>query len=279
VLYVSHRLDEVMALCDRATVLRDGRRIDAGRMADITHDDLVALMIGRQVTQVYPPPLAAPTTEVAYQGHGLAVRKGEVLGIAGLAGAGQRELVLRILGKPATAWRNGIAYVPRERRAEGLVLTRPIFENVTLAHLGQQSLGGAFLTPGRERRTATRLGESVRLRATGPRQRVMELSGGNQQKVVFARALAGNPKLLLLDEPTRGVDVGAKLEIYSLIRELTAKGVAAIVVSSDLPELIGLCDRIAVIRNGVIAEMVSAAGLREDDLLNRCYGRSRTVAA
>ena len=167
---------------------------------------------------------------------------------------------------------------PRERRAEGLVMTRPIFENVTLAHLGKQSLGGAWLTPNRERRYAAGLAESVRLRSTGPRQRVFELSGGNQQKVVFARALAGDPKLLLLDEPTRGVDVGAKFEIYTLIREMTAKGMAAILVSSDLPELIGMCDRIAVLRNGAIAETVDAAGLGEDDLLNRCYGRTRAAA-
>jgi ribose transport system ATP-binding protein len=278
VLYVSHRLDEVMTLCDRATVLRDGRRIDAGRMSEITHDDLVTLMIGRQVTQAYPPAIASPSDAMAYEGQGLRVRKGEVLGIAGLAGEGQRELLLKILGRPAAAWRNGMAYVPRERRAEGLVLTRPIFENITLAHLGTHSFGGAWLTPRRERRFATGIGDAVRLRSTGPRQRVMELSGGNQQKVVFARALAGDPKLLLLDEPTRGVDVGAKLEIYTLIREMTAKGMAAIVVSSDLPELIGMCDRIAVIRDGAITETVSAVGLREDDLLNRCYGRTRAAA-
>jgi ribose transport system ATP-binding protein len=279
VLYVSHRLDEVMALCDRATVLRDGRRIDAGRMSDITHDDLVTLMIGRQVTQAYPAAITPPSEALAFEGHGLRVRRGEVLGVAGLAGAGQRELLLKILGRPSAAWRSGIAYVPRERRAEGLVLTRPIFENITLAHLGNHSFAGAWLTPRHERRFATGLGDAVRLRSTGPRQRVMELSGGNQQKVVFARALAGDPKLLLLDEPTRGVDIGAKLEIYTLMREMTAKGMATIVVSSDLPELIGMCDRIAVIRDGEITETIPAAGLGEDDLLNRCYGRARAAAA
>ncbi|HHY50549.1 MAG TPA: sugar ABC transporter ATP-binding protein, partial [Alphaproteobacteria bacterium] len=279
VLYVSHRIDEVMALCDRATVLRDGITIDSGKMADITHDDLVALMIGRRVEEAYPRPIAAPSSEIAFSGRGLTVHKGEILGLAGLAGAGQGALLRALFGDPRRAWSNGLAYVPRERRSEGLVLTRPIYENVTLAHLGRQSLGGAWLTPRRERRFAAGLGESVRLRAAGPRQLALELSGGNQQKVVFARALAGNPRVLLLDEPTRGVDVGAKFDIYTLLRDMTARGTAVIMASSDLPELIGLCDRIAVMRDGAIAEIIPARGLTEEQLLNRCYGRVPAAAA
>jgi len=307
VLYVSHRLDEVMALCDRATVMRDGATIDTGKMADITHDDLVALMIGRKVEEAYPAPAAPTATGPALEVRDLSadglrpvsftLRKGEILGIAGLTGSGQRELLRTLFGDlprrggtvtldgepyrpygPSAAWKCGVAYVPRERRNEGLMLTRPIFENVTLAHLSQQSLGGTFLTPRAERRFAKRLGDDVRLKAAGPRQLAIELSGGNQQKVVFARALGGNPKLLLLDEPTRGVDVGAKFDIYTIIRDMTAKGMAVILVSSDLPELIGMCDRIAVMRDGAITEIVAANGLREDDLLNRCYGRAPVAA-
>jgi ribose transport system ATP-binding protein len=278
VLYVSHRLDEVMALCDRATVLRDGKSIDSGRMAQITHDDLVAMMIGRKVEEAYPAATVAPSSEVAFSGHALTVHKGEIVGVAGLAGAGQRELLLRIFGNPGKAWRNGIGYVPRERRSEGLVVTRPIFENVTLAHLRQQSLGGVWLTPRSERRFAVARGEDVRLKSSGPTQRALELSGGNQQKVVFAKALGGEPKLLLLDEPTRGVDVGAKFDIYSIIRNMTGKGMAVILVSSDLPELIGMCDSIAIMRDGAITETISAAGLSEEELLNRCYGRTGAAA-
>ena len=307
VLYVSHRLDEVMALCDRATVLRDGATVDTGRMAGITHDDLVALMIGRKVDEAYPPAGATPTAAVALELRGLvanglqpvsfSLRRGEILGVAGLSGSGQRELVRALFGdlrmrggeavldgrpyaphSPAAAWQAGVAYVPRERRNEGLMLSRPIFENVTLAHLRQRSLGGALLTPQAERRLATSLGADVRLRSTGPRQLAGQLSGGNQQKVVFARALSGNPRLLLLDEPTRGVDVGAKFDIYSIIRDMTQKGMAVILVSSDLPELIGMCDRIAVMRDGAITQIVAARGLREDDLLNRCYGRVPVAA-
>src|SRR5690606_22450957 len=177
VLYVSHRLDEVMALCDRATVLRDGKSIDSGRLTEITHDDLVTMMIGRRVEEAYPRPVAAPEDAVALaavvvrarglNAVSLHVRKGEILGIAGLEGAGQRELLRVLFGDLATAsgtmllggqpyrprsprdaWRRGVAYVPRERRSEGLVITRPIFENITLAHLGSQSLAGTWLTPG-----------------------------------------------------------------------------------------------------------------------------------
>jgi ribose transport system ATP-binding protein len=308
VLYVSHRLDEVMALCDRATVLRDGATIDTGRMTEITHDDLVALMIGRKVEEAYPAPVSIPAADMALEVTGLvagglkpatfAVQRGEIFGIAGLTGSGQRELLRALFGDlprkggsvtldarpyrpsaPLDAWSAGVAYVPRERRNEGLMLSRPIFENVTLPHLSRQSLGGSLLQPRAERQFAADLGEDVRLRSSGVKQLTVELSGGNQQKVVFARALGGKPKLLLLDEPTRGVDVGAKFDIYTLIRDMTAKGMAVILVSSDLPELIGMCDRIAVMRDGAITEIVAAAGLREDDLLNRCYGRAGSVAA
>lgn len=308
VLYVSHRLDEIMSLCDRATVLRDGRSIDSGALNTITHDDLVALMIGRRVEGAYPQPLAPPRNSAVFTATDLAtpdlrslsftLREGEVLGIAGLSGSGQRELIRVLMGdakltdgsmrlansdyvpsSPASAWESGVAHVPRERRAEGLVMRRPIYENITLAHLKRQSRAGVWLTPGREKRFAAELGANLRLKASGPAQDVIELSGGNQQKVVLAKAVAGNPRLLLLEEPTRGVDVGAKFDIYSIIRDLTAKGAAVIVVSSDLPELLGISDRIAVMREGAITTVVGAAGLREDALVNLCYGRTTGMVA
>ena len=307
VLYVSHRLDEVMALCDRATVLRDGKSIDSGRLADITHDDLVAMMIGRRVEEAYPKRAVVPWDEIAFTATELcakglkpvsfSIHKGEILGIAGLAGAGQTTLLRVLFGDltvtrgsmslgghpyrprgPQDAWRSGIAYVPRERRSEGLIISRPVFENVTLAHLSNQSLGGTWLNPRRERRFAGDIGRDVKLKAAGPEQRTLQLSGGNQQKVVFAKALSGNPQLLLLDEPTRGVDIGAKFDIYTIIRDMTARGMAVIVASSDLPELIGMCDRIAIMRDGGIAEIVDAEGLTEEELINRCYGRIGDVA-
>ncbi len=278
VLYVSHRIDEVMALCDRATVLRDGRPIDSGLLSGITHDDLVALMIGRKVGDAYPAPSVAPSAEIAYERPGLALHKGEIVGIAGLSGMGQTELLRKIFGDPGRAWKAGIAYVPKERRSEGLVTSRPIYQNITLPHLQAQSLGGTWLTPRRERQFAQKLGEDVKLRAAGPRQLVLELSGGNQQKVVFAKALGGTPKLLLLDEPTRGVDVGAKFDIYTIIRDMTAQGMAVLLVSSDLPELLGMADRIAVLRDGAITADVPAKGLSEEALLSLCYGRTAAAA-
>jgi len=303
VLYVSHRLDEVMAICDMATVVRDGRSIDTGRVAEITHDDLVTLMIGRKVEEAYPPALVAPGAETVLSAEDLAIRgggrlsfavqAGEVLGIAGIANAGQRNLLRTLFGdlpsnggsitlggesyrprSPADAWRAGVGYIPRERRSEGLVLSRPIFENITLPHLGTNSRWRSWLTPRREKRVAAQQGELVRLKASGPGQRVRELSGGNQQKVVFAKALLGKPRLLLLDEPTRGVDVGAKFDIYSLIRDLAARGMGVVLVSSDLPELIGMADRIAVMRDGAIIDIVASKGLDEERLLNLCYGRA-----
>lgn len=298
VLYVSHRFDEIMALCDQATVLRDGQTIGSRKIADISHDDLVSLMIGRRVDEAYPRPVAAPLDETALefkdlQTQGLkpvslSIRKGEIVGIAGLSGAGQSEILRALfgadnavastvivgqtpldVGSPTAAWKAGLAYVPRERRSEGLVLSRPIFENITLPHLG-----GAFLKRRREKDFSAQQAAKVRLKSVGPEQLCFELSGGNQQKVVFAKALAGSPNVLLLDEPTRGVDIGAKFDIYTIIREMTADGLAVLLASSDLPELIGMCDRIVVMRQGEVADILDANGLTEDSLINHCYGRA-----
>jgi ABC-type sugar transport system ATPase subunit len=170
----------------------------------------------------------------------------------------------------AETWAQGIAYVPRERRAEGVMPRRALWETIALPHLSSLSHRG-FLARRRTGALVQRLSADVRLKAVGPEQPVQELSGGNQQKVLFARALAGNPRVLLLDEPTRGVDVGAKFDIYTLIRDRAATGTAVILVSSDLPELIGLSDRIAVLNAGRITAMLSTLGLTERALLQACY--------
>jgi ABC-type sugar transport system ATPase subunit len=165
----------------------------------------------------------------------------------------------------------GLAYVPRERRTEGLMLRRSIAENVALPHLAPMARAGVFLDRRRQARAAEALGREVRLRATSTAQACEELSGGNQQKVLFARALAGEPKVLLLDEPTRGVDVGAKFDLYRLVRELAARGTAVIVASSDLPELLGLADRIAVLQEGRLTHLFENRDMTEADLLARLY--------
>jgi len=302
VLYVSHRLDEVMQLCDRVTVLRDGAVIGTRPVAETSADEIIRMMIGRQVGEAYARQTITAADETVLEvrdlaGNGVervsfALKKGEIVGLAGLAGAGQSELLrlligaerasrglIRIAGRrfspgnPAAAWTAGLAYVPPERRTEGLLLSRAIGENITLPHLRRFSLGGTFLARRRERAFAVARGSEVRLRARGPGQRCRELSGGNQQKVVFARALAGRPKVLLLDEPTRGVDVAAKFDIYGLIRELKSAGTSVLIASSDAPELIGLSDRILVMRGGGVAAVLDADGLGEEALLAHCHGR------
>ena len=295
-LYVSHRMAEVMALADRITVLRDGRRISTHDRSATTEAGIIADMTGRPLADIYPPrPALAQGAPVlvlnglAAPGLGpldLTLAPGEILGLAGLAGSGRGALIAALIGArpatagtitlagrphapctPADAWAQGLALVPRERRAEALITDATVAQNVTLPHLPRLW---------RNRRAETALTATfaavTRLKSTGPHQPVTELSGGNQQKVVFARAMAGTPRVLLLDEPTRGVDVGARADIYRLIRTACDGGTAVILASSDLPELLGLADRIAVLHKGRLAHLVANDGLTEADLLTLCYG-------
>ncbi len=306
VLYVTHRLDEVMRLCDRVTVMRGGETISTAATSDTSEAAIIRDMIGRPVDEAYPrraTPVSDETVldvdDLAGAGIGpvrLAVKAGEIVGLAGLSGAGQSE-VLRLLmaadrrtgrvrvaakpqqaAQPPQAWRSGLAYVPRERRSEGLMLTRSIAANVTLPHLRLFARGG-FLNRGSEREAVSAAGDEVRLVARGPDQHCYKLSGGNQQKVLFARALLERPRILLLDEPTRGVDVGAKFDIYTLIREVSSRGTAILIASSDFPELLGMCDRIIVMRDGRIGGVLPAADLSEEDLLTHCYGHAAAAPA
>ena len=296
ILYVSHRMSEVMQICDRVTVLRDGTKVLSQDMAQTSGPEIIAAMTGRDVQDAHPPrrnPIGAKVVCAAKNvttrnltALNFTLHEGEVLGIAGLADSGQSHVLHAFLGlerpvkgslvlqnaavpaSPAKAWARGVAFVPRERRAEGVMLHRTIRDNVMLPHLGPIGL----LANRRKETTQTkRLAAEVSLKSTGPAQSVWQLSGGNQQKVVFARALGGNPQLLLLDEPTRGVDVGAKFDIYSLIRDLSAQGCAVIVASSDLAELLSICDRILILQNGRQSEIVATNGLTMADLLARFY--------
>ncbi|MBW7920546.1 MAG: sugar ABC transporter ATP-binding protein [Rubellimicrobium sp.] len=301
VLYVSHRIAEVMALADRVTVLRDGARISSHVRGDTDQARLIHEMTGRDLSDLYPPRPAPPDTPPVLRIEGLragplhdislAVAPGEVLGLAGLAGAGRGELLRALVGAiprkgnvtlagtplppadPAAAWAAGVAYIPRERRVEGLMMLRPIVENVALPHLDRLARARLFLDRAAERRLLAQRGAEVRLKAGGPQALPVTLSGGNQQKVLFARAVGGAPRLLLLDEPTRGVDVGARHDLYRVIRALAAQGVAVILASSDLQEVIGLADRIVVLQGGRIAHLVRNEGLAEGDLLTMCYDR------
>jgi ribose transport system ATP-binding protein len=301
VLYVSHRLEEVFKIADRVTVLRDGRLVDTRLIKEITPNDVIRMMTGRALQQVYPQRETAHGDQIRLEVLNLRtpfvsdvsfeLAEGQVLGIAGLSGSGRTELLRGLLGadrrlggqiildgklllrtSPSSAWEWGIAFVPEERRSQGLVLSHSVSNNITLPQLQHLSHRGVFLAHRLEHQTSRALGESVHLRATGPRQTVRELSGGNQQKVIFARALTRPPRVLLLDEPTRGVDVGAKMDIYAIIREISANGTGILLVSSDLPELLGMTDRIMIMRDGRLADNVPTEGLTEETLLALCYG-------
>lgn len=302
ILYVSHRLEEVFELCDRLTIMRNGETIVTKDVADSHIDEVISTMVGRESGDLYPA-RATATTDVAMVVEGLDGRrvkdvsfsayKGEVLGIGGLAGAGRSEL-LRILagvqkhvggtvtvaGKTlphspgvGRALEAGIALVPEERRTQGVILGATIRDNIALANIAAVSSAG--IVSGAKITDIVNRGMSdLRIKARSGGQYVSELSGGNQQKVVLAKMLARNPRVLLLDEPTRGIDVGTKAEIYRLIRQLVARGTTVIAVSSELPELMGMSDRILIMHEGRISGEVRAEDADEELLLSYCYGKA-----
>jgi ABC-type sugar transport system ATPase subunit len=295
IIYVSHRMAEIYRLCDDITVLRDGRHVATRPASEMGEAELVRLMIGRSLEQYFPSHVSAPAKEERLRVTGLSraghfsdvsfsVHEGEVVGLAGLVGAGRSEIAETIFGlEPATggsiavrgvearidsprdAMRLGIGFVPEDRKRQGLVLSMCAGENSTLPTLGSMSRLG-WIDSTTEGSTIAKLFDRLRLRAT-PDSVTAALSGGNQQKIVMAKWLAANSDILILDEPTRGVDVGAKAELHAWIDELAAHGCAVLLVSSELPELINLSSRIVVLRNGRVAGEVSRAEATQDALL------------
>ena len=284
--YISHKLNEVFEMSDRITVLRDGRTVGTHPAAELTKERVIELMVGREVGNIFPEPdhelgetvlevkdLTAYSLDAANKrvvdGVSFSVRKGEVLGIAGLMGAGRTELLMSVFGAwpgkysrkvladgreisidaPSDAIREGIGFVTEDRKRFGLILEQTILDNMTLA--GLKRISGAFLTD-RTKETIAANGpmKSLRVKANSPLTVAGTLSGGNQQKVVLGKWLLTNPKVLFLDEPTRGIDVGAKQEIYAEINKLAETGLAIVLVSSELPEVLGLSDRIIVLHEG-----------------------------
>jgi rhamnose transport system ATP-binding protein len=301
VIYISHRLDEIAALADRITVLRDGESVGTFAASALGRDDIVRLMVGRPMTDVYPPrqPTAGEAVlELDGVGHAasgvhgisLTVRAGEIVGVAGLVGSGRTELAeivfglrpadegrLRMRGRdariatPADAIALGIAYVPEDRRRHGVILDLPIAANVSLASLPAVTRRG-LIDRAAEAASAARFVDRLRIKAASVSSEVRTLSGGNQQKVALARWLATGPSLLILDEPTQGVDVGAKAEIHRLMAELAAGGMAILMISSELPEILGMSDRIAVMRGGTITAVLDRAGATQDRVLALALG-------
>ncbi len=285
VIYISHRLEEIFALADRVTVLRDGESVGTHPVTAMDEAGLIRLMVGREVKQLYPPSeSAAGETVLALRAVGCAasgvrdvtleLRAGEILGLAGLVGAGRTELARVLFGltpadtgeitlhgesvtlcSPQDAVARGIAYVPEDRRRHGVVLEMQFEENMTMA-IHRRLFRGGWLRFGAERALALEFIRDLTVRCAGPTARGGSLSGGNQQKVSLARWLATKPKVLILDEPTQGVDVGAKSEIHKIIRRLAKEGLAVLLISSDLPEVLGMSDRIGVMRGGTLCAIL-----------------------
>jgi ribose transport system ATP-binding protein len=300
VVYISHYLEEVLRGCDRYTVLRDGATVASGAVADATIPGLIRHMVGRAVDEAYPRvPHAIGEPVLAVRDlAGMAkpaaasfvLRRGEILGVFGLVGAGRTETLRALFGldprrggavrfaggdgrrSPAGWLRAGLGLVSENRKEEGLLLDLPIADNLTLTRLGPYVRVG--LLSGRRQRAATAdWMERLGVRAAGPGQAVGQLSGGNQQKVAIGRLLHHGCQVLLLDEPTRGVDIGAKAAIYRLIGELAARGTAIVLVSSYLPELLGVCDSVAAMCRGVLGEARPAAEWSEEALLAAAIGQ------
>lgn len=302
VIYISHRLEEIFALADRVTVLRDGESVGTSQVTEMNEAALIRLMVGREVSSIFPPVESKPGAVVlSLKNLGCAaggvhhvtldVRAGEVVGLAGLVGAGRTELARILFGltpadageitlhgrrvaimSPPEAVALGIAYLPEDRRRHGIILEMPIAHNLTMA-IHRRLFPGGWLRFGAERALAQGFIRDLAVKAGGPEAPGSSLSGGNQQKVSLARWLATKPKLLILDEPTQGVDVGAKSEIHRIIRRLAQEGLAVLLISSDLPEVLGLSDRIAVMRGGAIAAMFPGRS-RAHDVMSAALGQN-----
>ena len=299
ILFVSHRLDEVFQLCDRATVLRDGRHVITTATSELTTADLVRHMVGRAVSLF--PKLESPVGDVllevedltrvgAFRDVGFSVRAGEIVGFAGLVGAGRTEVARVLFGidqrdageirlggtsvsfaSPSAAMQAGIAYLPEDRHQEGLVLDFTIAQNVTLPIL-RRLFPRLLIRSSTERKVAHDYTERFNVRMTGVDQLVGALSGGNQQKVVLAKWLASKPKVLILDEPTRGIDIGAKVEVHRIISELAASGLGIILISSDLPEVLAMSDRILVLHEGRITAEIPRDRATEERVMFAATG-------
>ena len=295
IVFISHRLEELFALADRVTTLRDGRYVGTRSMADVTNDDLIRMMVGRSLTELFPKQAVAPgevllevenlAVEGAFAGVSFILRRGEILGMSGLIGAGRTNVAqalfgvepasagtIKIAGKPVTidsphtAMALGIGYVPEDRKEHGLVLSMSIAENVTLPVLADFARLG-WLSPQREQAAARAGAQQLEVKMSGVKQAVGQLSGGNQQKVVLAKWLGTKPRILILDEPTRGIDVGTKAAVHRLMSSLAAEGMAILMISSELPEVLGMSDRILVMREGRLTGHFSRAEATPEQLM------------
>jgi ABC-type sugar transport system ATPase subunit len=306
IIFVTHRLEEVMQICDRYTVLRDGRLVGSGSVADMTIDSIIRLMVGRQVTALFahrekatPGELALSVEGLSRRGNtqdqnatvladvGFEVRRGEILGIAGLVGAGRTEMARAVFGadpfdsgrviidgrevhirSPQDAIRHGIGLVPEDRKQQALFLALAVRTNLSMAAHAQITRWGVFIDETAERAMVEEYRKALNIRMASPEQLIASLSGGNQQKVALARWLALRPKVLIVDEPTRGIDVGAKVEVHNLLFEMARSGIAVIAISSELPEILAISDRIVTMREGRVTGQINCEDATEEILMS-----------
>lgn len=295
IVYISHRMEEIFELCDRITILRDGQYVGTRNIPETNMDEIVKMMIGREIGERYPErntKLGDVVFEVkdlncpgVFKNVNFNVRAGEVLGVAGLMGAGRTEIMQSIFGNmphvtgqifmngkeihnknPWDAMDNGIGFITEDRKTEGLMLEESIMKNISIANLGRISQKGV-LNKKREQEMTQQGIEDLHIKCTGAQHACGNLSGGNQQKVVFAKWIFTEPKVLILDEPTRGVDIGAKKEIYSIINKLADTGVAIIMVSSELPEILGMSDRVMVVHEGKIGGFIDKKEANQENIM------------
>ncbi len=295
IIYISHKMDEIFNIADTITVLRDGKYIVTKPASEFDANTLITLMVGREIDTLFPTNFSPKGPEILsvknlctigkFSDINFAVHAGEVLGIAGLMGAGRTEIARAIFGldrtdsgeihingkkvqikSPHEAIRHGIGYVSEDRKKLGFIPRLSVKHNITLASLSTLA-NGLFIQSEREAEIATTMMADLKIKASSPNQQVIYLSGGNQQKVVIARVLLSKPALVILDEPTRGIDVGAKAEIYRLINQLTANGIAIIMISSELPEIVGMSDRVLVLSKGKQTAMLSRAAATQETIM------------
>lgn len=296
IIYISHRMGEIFENCDRVTVMRDGQHIRTDAISDLTSTEVVNAMVGRKLDTLYPHKMQGEQgaeilrveclTDQRYRDVSFTLHKGEILGLGGLIGAGRSEIARGITRLEGAArgkvWLNGqeitlrdyadciargIVYLSEDRKGDGVFLDLPIAANIAALDLAQVAGRFGVIDNTREAAQAQSIGDALRLKAASMAHRVSTLSGGNQQKVALAKLLAVHPKVIFLDEPTRGVDVGAKAEIHSILRGLADEGVGIVVISSELPELIGLCDRVLVISEGRVAGGLAGAEMTERNIM------------
>ena len=298
IVYISHRLEEIFTLCDRLTVIKDGRWIATRSVGSVTRDELITLMVGRDLSHLFPPhdhPPQAPEVVLAasdirlgtrVRGCSIELRSGIITGLAGMVGSGRSELAMAIFGglpmdsgtvtiagqtfrtmSPERAIGLGIGFVTEDRKGQGLAMLQTVGANITAASLNSVRRG-PFLDNDRERQLADRDIGSYQIACRGPATPVATMSGGNQQKVLIARWARACRRVLILDEPTRGVDVGARTEIYRIMRNLATEGVAILMISSELPEVVGMSDRVYVMREGVITGLLETGSITEETVMD-----------